>query len=180
MPGHRTTSCAVPGRTGILRFSSSGAGKLQSRFCFFAWSRAVLKEPDFVLVKDRPQGPPSGTTNRRQPPAATNHQLPTTTNRHHPPITNHQPPPTATNRQLPTANRQRPPTAANLQLPTANRQPPPTANHQPPPTMVEHMECLPAFLGKLCHGTLFFFPLRTARGWFQDPTPPLEENSACG
>ena len=71
--------------------------------------------------------------------------------------------PTATNRQSPTTNRrQLPPTATNRQLPSANRQLPPTTNRQPPPTMVGHMECPRAFLGKLCNGTLFFFLLRTA------------------
>ena len=38
--------------------------------------------------------------------------------------------------------RRRPPT-------TTNRHQPPFANRQPPPTMVEHMECPRAFLGKL-------------------------------
>ena len=95
-----------------------------------------LRNQIFFLVKDRPQGPPQGTTNR-QPPTPTQ-------------------PPTATNRQPPTANRQPPPTAPNHRLPTANRQSPPTANRQPPPTMVEHMECPRAFLPKLCNGKLFF------------------------
>ena len=47
-----------------------------------------------------------------------------------------------------------PPPTASCQLPTANR--------QPPPTMVEHMECPWAFLGKLVPEHFFFVPLRTA------------------
>ena len=108
-----------------------------------------------TALKDHPKGPPTANshqpptatsrqpptaTNRRQPPTVTNRQLPTTANRHQPPITNHQPPPTTTNRHQP---------------PVANCQPP-TANRQPPPTMVEHMECPRAFVGKLVPGHLFF------------------------
>ena len=85
-------------------------------------------------------------TNRRQPPAATNCQLPTTANRLQPPTASHQPPPTTTNRHQP---------------PVANCQPPTAANRQLPPTMVEHMECPRAFLGKLVPEHIFFSPLRT-------------------
>ena len=84
--------------------------------------RAVLKEPGFFFVKDRPKGPPTANRHPHQPPTATNRQPPTvttaaTTNRHQPPITNHQPPPTTTNRH-------QPPTTSRRQPPTANR-------HQP-------------------------------------------------
>ena len=129
-------------------------------------TRAVLKGPVFFfLAKDRPQGPPQGTTNRqpptpanRQPPPTANHQPPPTASGDQPPTVNHCQPPPTTNHQSPTTNRRQPsPTATNRQLPTANRQPPPTANRQPPPTMVEHMECPRAFLGKLVPEHFFFF-----------------------
>ena len=75
------------------------------------------------FVKDRPKGPPQGTTNR-QPPTATNRQPP--------PTANHQPPPTASGDQPPTATHHQPPPTASCQLPTANRHQLPTANrHQP-------------------------------------------------
>ena len=82
------------------------------------------------------QPPPA---NRHQPPVGTNRQPPTTANSHQPPIPNHQLPPT-------TANRHQPP-VANRQLPTAHRQ---------------HIVFPRAILGKLCNGTIFFLPLRTA------------------
>ena len=77
-------------------------------------ARAVLKGPDFFLLrtvlKDCPKGPP--TANRQPPPTA-----------------NRQPLPTATNHPSRTANcRHLPPTAAN----TTNRQPPTGNLHQPP------------------------------------------------
>ena len=100
-------------------------------------ARAVLKGPDFFLLrtalKDHPKGPPTAnrqlpsTANRHQPPT-TNRQPPTAANRQRRPTANCQPLPTATNHQSPTTNR--PPTATNRQLPTANRQPPLTANRQ--------------------------------------------------
>ena len=124
-------------------------------------SRAVLKGPDFFLLrtalKDHPKGPPTAnrqlpptanrrqppTANRRQPPTATNRQPSTAANRHQPPITNCQLPPTAANRRQP---------------PTANRQPaiPPAANRLSPPTMVEHMSYTRSLLKKPCSGTVFF------------------------
>ena len=108
-----------------------------------AEGRAVLKEPDFFLLRTAPRDHQPPTANSHQPPAATNRQPPPTTNHQAPTGTNHhQPPPTA-----------------SCQLPTANRRQPPTANRQPPPTMVEHMECPQALLGKLCNRV---FPLRTA------------------
>ena len=69
--------------------------------------RAVLKKPDFFLIKDSPKGQAPGTTNAKHQP---------------PPTANRQPPPTA-NRQPPTANRRQPPTANRRQPPTANRRP---------------------------------------------------------
>ena len=75
----------------------------------------------FFFVKDRPSGPPRGTTNRQPPPTA-----------------NRQPPPTANRHQPPTANRHQPPTANRHQPPTANRHQPPTANRQRRPTTKCH------------------------------------------
>ena len=131
--------------------------------------RAVLKGPDFFFfvrtaLKDRPKGLPTAnshqppTATNRQPPTAANRQRrPTAANRQRRPTANCQPLPPATNHQSPTTNRcQPPPTPTNRQLPTANCQLPPTANRQPPPTMVEHMECPRAFLGKLVPEHFFF------------------------
>ena len=103
--------------------------------------RAVLKGPDFFfLLRTAPRD--------HQPPTANSHQPPTATSR--------QPLPTATNHQSPTTNRRQPPlTATNRQLLTANR--------QLPPTMVEHMECPRAFLGKLVPEH-FFFPVKDRPG----------------
>ena len=69
---------------------------------------------------------------------------------------------------LRTALKDRPkgPPTANRQLPsTTNRhQPQPTASgDQLPPTMVEHMECPRAFLGKLVPEH-FFFPVKDHPG----------------
>ena len=124
--------------------------------------RAVLKEPDFFLLRTAPRDHQPPTAKSHQPPTATNRQPPTATNRQRRPTANRQPLPTATNHQSPTTNRRQPPPTASCQVPTANRRQPPTANRQPPPTMVEHMECPRDFLGKLCNGNSFFFPLRTA------------------
>ena len=103
------------------------------------------------------QGTPLRTTPRdHQPPTANSDHPPTAANRH-PPTASHQPPPTASGDQPPTANHYQPLPTSNHQSPTATNRQLPTANHQSPPTMVEHMECPRAFLGKLCNGTLFFF-----------------------
>ena len=118
--------------------------------------RAVLKGPDFFFfllrtaLKDRPKGPP---TANHQPPPTASHQPPPTASGGQPPTANHCQPPPTTNHQPPTATNHHQPPVANCQLPTANR--------QPPPTMVEHMECARAFLGKLVPEH-FFFPVRTA------------------
>ena len=99
------------------QYDLSGSRTLQVSALGAALVHGGPQRTSFFFIKDRPQGPPQGTTNRqppttsRQPPAATNRQPPTTAKRHQPPITNRrQPPPTTTNRQSPTANRQSPPT----------------------------------------------------------------------
>ena len=89
-------------------------------------TRAVLKGPDFFLLRtalqDRPKGPPTA-----------NRQLPPTANRHRPSTANRRQLPPATHHQLPTAtNRRQPPPTTNCQPPTGNLHQPPTANrHQP-------------------------------------------------
>ena len=134
----------MAGEWGRGTYQGSG-GSLRDEIFFF-WLRTALK--------DRPKGPPTA-----------NRQLPSTANRHQPPptaSTNRRQPPAATNRQLPTtANRLQPPTAANHHQPPPNANCQlPTANRQLPPTMVEHMECPRAFLGKLVPEHFFFSPVK--------------------
>ena len=120
--------------------------------------RGVL---EIFFFKDHPKGPLQGTTNRHQPPTATNRQLPTAANRQRRRTANRQPLLTATNHQSPTTNRrQPPPTVTNRQSPTANRHPPPTANHQSPPTMVEDMSYTRSFCKTAVQEHVFFL-LRT-------------------
>ena len=68
----------------------------QEQQTWYIAARAVLKGPDFLLLrtalKERPKGPPTA-----------NRQLPPTANRHQPPTANRQPRPTANRQPLPTA-----------------------------------------------------------------------------
>ena len=138
---------------GLQEWAFPSQPSLRPRYSFCLGTRAVLKGPDFFLLrtalKDRPKGPP---TANRQPPTATNCHQPPTVNRCQPPPTTHHQLPTAANRCQP------PPTAANHQLPTANRQSPPAANRQSPPTMVEHMSYTRSFFEKTMFWNSFFFP----------------------
>ena len=87
--------------------------------------RAVLKGPDFFLLRTAPRD--------HQPPTANSHQ-----------------PPTATSRQPPTANRQLTPTADRHQPPTAaNRHQPPITNCQLPPTAANRCQPPTARGGRL-------------------------------
>ena len=75
----------------FLLFVVSGCRLRGGVHIFFRRVQGVLWELDFFFVKDRPQGPPQGTTNRQPPPTA-NRQPPPTANRHQPPTANrHQP-----------------------------------------------------------------------------------------
>ena len=118
-----------------------------------------------TALKDRPKGPPTAnrqlpSTANHQPPPTANHQPPPTASGDQPPTANHcQLPPTTNHQPLTAANHHQPPPTASCQLPTAKRRQPPTANRQTPPTMVEHMECPRAFLGKLVPEH-FFSPVK--------------------